>query len=203
MAYEREDFARLLRDPATPGAFRITMWGYLFFLPPISTYFDALAWLVLLLTARRMGASWPGRRALRSIAVLGLVIASVRVTVLICRAVSAPSLYVILSTASLGLAAMFLWHVCTLVTSLAHQAGKRALSAQAMQCRWLYVLYAILPSVAFAAGASMNNQLGKLVVFAAYMIASVIITTLVLAFLANVAKVCRVAAADAALGPSA
>lgn len=193
-----EDVAQLLRSPATVRTFRAMMWGYLFFLPLVGTYFDALGWLILLLAARGMDALWPARRALRSIAAVGLVVAAVRIAVYISKAVSSPVFFTVLSTASLALAAAYLWQVSAFAVALADVAGSRAVSAQASQRRWLYALYIVLLPAAFACGPLATDWPAQLAIAVAFMLAGVIITTLVLALLANVAKMCVAAAAASA-----
>jgi hypothetical protein len=192
-----EDVAQLLRSPATVRTFRAMMWGYLFFLPLVGTYFDALGWLILLLAAQGMDAVWPARRALRSIAAVGLVVAAVRIAVFISKAVSAPVFFTVLSTASLALAAAYLWQVSAFAVALAYVAGSRAVSAQAAQRRWLYALYVVLLPAAFAVGGLATDWQG-VAVAVVYMLAGVVITMLVIALLANVAKMCVAAAAASA-----
>lgn len=194
-----EDVAQLLRAPATVRAFRTMMWGYLFFLPLVGLHIDAIGWLILLLAAQGMHALWPGRRALRCIAALGLVVAAVRIAALISKAVPAPVFDVVLFTASLALAAAFLWQVSAFAVTLAERAGSRVISAQASQRRWLYALYVVLLPAAFAAGALATDLAGQLAVAGVYMLAGVVITMLVLALLANVAKMCIAAAAAPAV----
>jgi hypothetical protein len=194
-----EDVAQLLRSPATVRTFRAMMWGYLFFLPLVGTYFDALGWLILLLAAQGMDAVWPARRALLSITAVGLVVAAVRIVVFISRAVSTPVFFTVLSTASLALAAAYLWQVSAFAAVLAEEAGSRAVAAQAAQRRWLYALYVVLLPAAFACAPLATAWPGEVAIAGGYMLAGVIITTLVLALLANVAKMCIAAAsADAA-----
>jgi hypothetical protein len=173
------------------------MLGYLFFLPLISAYVDAAGWLVLLAGLRLLRL--PRRAALGRIAVAGLVLCAARM--IIFRISDQPPMsYTALCIVPLALSAVFLWLLCDAVLVLADLADSRAVRAQAQTRRWLYVLPAALPVLAMPIGRLAMTDAARLALMACVLLLGTAITTLVLALLANVAKMCSAAAAMPAPG---
>lgn len=188
-----KDVAQLLRSPATVRTFRAMMWGYLFFLPSVGTYLDAVGWL-LLLTAVHL--TRPARTPLQVwVAAAGLAASVARVAIF--RFPGQPPVsYTLLYQFSLALSALMLWLQCDTAVALADAAGSRAVRAQALTRRWLYVLQAAFPAIVLVTAPWLPTGMGGIALSVGILLASVVITTFVLAFLANVAKMCVAAAAD-------
>ena len=194
------DLATLLTAPATARAFRIMMWGYLCFLPLISAYVDAAGWLALLAGLRLLRL--PRRAALGWIAAAGLLLSASRL--IIYRMPKQPPMaYTALCIISLALSAVFLWLLCDTVLSLADLAGKRVVRAQTLTRRWLYILQVVLPLLLILIVRLATTDIARLTLWAVIVLLGTAVTTLVLALLANVARMCAAAAADSEEHPSA
>ncbi len=177
----------------TSRAYRMKMWGFLFFLPVINAYLEAVGWLVLLLSPTVPDEGRSGRLRPRGVAVAGLVISVGRIVVIIGRGGTMGFGDATLRSISLLLAAVFLWQVCRPIISLGEQAGNHVLQGQARLRCLAYAVYAVLP-VAFSAVSRELTSGEALVVLGGYLVVGTAVTTLVLALLSNAASLARAVA---------
>jgi len=182
--------ASVAASPATVRALHRAMWGFLFFLPPLSACLDVLGWLVLLWAMRTFAESRPERPRLMATVWCGLAVAGVRIGAVTVGILPQDT---ILLVPSLALAAAVLWQLCDLIIPMADYVQDRTLARQARRRRVLYVAQALLPLPALVATNAIRSLAGSLAAIVAYLLAAAVITTLVLAFLANAASMCRAA----------
>lgn len=183
--------------------FVTVLWAFPFFLPIrvplLDVVPDAGGWAVALLAA--VGPRTAGGRALRRIAVVGLLLSLGRIIVF--KLTGSETTFFALHAAGLVAAAVFVWRLCGIVESAARECDYRGVRRSAVQGRYLFLVHTALVYGGTVAPRIAGGGLAGVVAALGVVLVSALILSYMMAVLAGGARMCRTelrAAADEEAG---
>jgi len=160
---------------------------YLSFLP------DAVGWLLFAIALGMVGDLHPGVRALRRLAVVGLIVCLPRLLRFHEREVPWEHVYRFLQAGAAAVAVIFAWRLCRLVADMGMRADRPSLKANAELRFPLYVAGVLMLFVGkFPAELSRElfGDVGGWLALAAMFVYIAITISLMMGLMASVARMC-------------